>query len=320
MTRTSLIVLLMSSLGACSAAGVDMDTSAEPDAGVPEDDITGPVELEVDTPDASTYWSSVPFTGHGPVNGTLVFTTPGGGQFTEELGATGDFCVDVVLQKDTSNTIKFEAISPEGDYSDPVLVDIRQQGEPPNSDPAPDPEPGYSNIASGATIDTMSVSIEDGDVSALVDGDSSGHVSIRNAGTSADWMVIELNQRLPIEQIHIETTTDCPMDRYNILLNDDAQSEDPIVWSWAVGGAYVYGQDWTMVGSVTNGSSDETIVPSIGGPSARRLAIEFLSRDCGPWVGSGRHRITEIEVWAQGEEQPTDEPTNNGAPSCTSTY
>ncbi len=309
-----MVVFLMSALAACSADGVGMEEPTEPDAGMEVEDVT----LEVDSPDASTYWTSIPMTGSGPANGTLLYTTPGGGQFTAELSATGDFCVDVILMKDTTNTIKFEAINSAGDYSEPVLVDVRQSGDAPGTDPNPEPEPGYSNIVAGATIDTMSVNIEEGDVSALVDGDSTGFVSIRNASTSADWMVIELNERLPIQQIHIETTADCAMEDYRILLNDNAQSGDPIEWSWAAGGAYVYGDGWTIIGIVTDGTADQTITPAIGDPRAQRMAIEFLSSDCGPFVGAGRHRITEIEVWARGEEQTGEEPPMNGAPSCAS--
>ena len=317
MRQSTMVVFLMSALAACSAEGVGTGEPVAPDAGG-GDDIILDVNLEVDSPDASTYWTSIPMTGHGPAGGTLLYTTPGGGQFTAQLGATGDFCVDVILMKETTNTIKFEAVNTNGDYSDPVLVDVRQSGEAPGSEPSPDPEPGYSNIASGATIDTMSVNIEEGAVGALVDGDSSGFVSIRNASTSADWMVVELNDRLPIQQVHIETTSDCPMESYRILLNDNKQSGDPIVWSWAAGGAYVYGDGWTIVGIVNDGTSDQTITPSIGDPRAERMAIEFLSGDCGPFVGAGRHRITEIEVWARGDIDPTDTTPSNGAPSCSS--
>ncbi|MCP4447555.1 MAG: hypothetical protein GY811_19775 [Myxococcales bacterium] len=314
MRHNALALFLMSALGACSADGVGMDQDIGADAGG-GDDVVEDTNLEVDKPDASTYWLSMPMTGHGPAGGTLLYTTPGGGQFTANLGETGDFCVDVVLMKDSTNTIKFEAVNASGDYSDPVLVDVRQSGDAPGTDPSPDPEPGFSNIVSGATIDTMSVNIEEGDVAALVDGDSSGHVSIRNASTSADWMVIELNERLPIQQFHIETTPDCPMESYRILLNDDKQSGDPIVWSWAAG-EYVYGAGWTIVGIVGDGTADQTITPSIGDPRAERMAIEFISSDCGPFIGAGRHNITEIEVWARGDEEPDDGEPSSGAPSC----
>jgi hypothetical protein len=294
---------------------VDEQTAAEPDAGAP-DDVELSVPLEVDAPSASTYWTSVPVTGHGPADGTLLFTTAGGGQFTQNLGASGDFCVDVILMSDAVNTIKFEAINPAGEYSDPVLIDVRQDGNPPDASPGPDPTPGYSNIASGAEISDMSVSVESGDVSAIVDGDTSGSVSIRNAATDADWMVIELTERLAIQQIHVETASDCPMESYRILLNDDPNSGPPIEYSW-LSGLYYYGNGWTMVGVVDDGTADETIEPAIGDPKARRLAIEFLSGDCGPFVGTGRHKISEIEVWARGDEEPTNEGDPNGAPSCT---
>lgn len=317
MSRSTLVILLASSLAACSAEGVDTDTNPiGPDAGAVIDE---GVPLEIDSPSASTYWNSIAVTGHGPANGTLVFTTPGGGQFTEDLGASGDFCVDVILMSDSVNKVKFEAIDLEGEYSDPVFIDVRQYGTPPDTRPGPDPAPGYTNIVAGADISHMSVSVEDGDVSAMVDGDTSGSVSIRNAAADADWLVIEFNERLPIQQIHIETATDCPMERYAILLNDDPQSGAPIKYNW-VTGLYYYGSGWTMVGFVSEGSADQTLVPSIGDPRAQRMAIEFLSGDCGPLLGSGRHKIKEIEVWARSEDNP-DVPTEpTGAPSCTGSY
>ena len=309
------LLFTLFTLVACSAEGVGTDQPVAADAGG-GDDVTDDIRLEVDPPDASTDWTSVPMTGHGPAGGTLLYTTPGGGQFTAQLGATGGFCVDVVLMKESNNTIKFEAVNINGDFSEPVLVDVRQTGEAPGADPSPDPEPGYTNIVSGATIDTMKVNVEEGSVAALVDGDSSAHVSIRNASTVRDWMVIELNDRLPIQQFHLKTTADCPMESYRILLNDDKNSEDPIVWSW-LAGETVYGNGWTVVGVVSDGTSDQTVTPNIGEPRAERMAIEFLSRDCGPpVVGAGRHNITEIEVWARGDAVPDDGEPSNGAPSC----
>tara|TARA_R110002096_G_scaffold292224_1_gene486491 strand:- start:31494 stop:32441 length:948 start_codon:yes stop_codon:yes gene_type:complete len=313
MSQNAITLFLMSALAACSAEGVGTGEPIGADAG---DDVIVELSLEVDPTDASTYWSSIPMSGRGPAGGTLLYTTPGGGQFSENLGASGDFCVNVILKKDFVNTIKFEAVSTDGEYTDPVLMDVRQSGEPPDTEPNPDPEPGYSNIASGATIDTHTVFIEEGSFSSLVDGDSSGHIEVFNDANEPDWMVIELNDRLPIEQFHIETTTECPMESYKILLNDSAQSEDPIIWSWPAGGAYVYGAGWTIVAVVEDGSSDEIIMPSIGDPRARRMAIEFLSGDCGSFFGRGRHDITEIEVWARGEDEPGGGQTSNGAPSC----
>ncbi len=313
MRQNAIILFLMSALAACTADGVG-DGNIQPD-GAP-DDVIEEVPLDVDQPDASTYWSSIPMTGHGPANGTLLYTTPAGGQFTATLGATGDFCVDVILQKETTNTIKFEAIDADGEYSDPVLIDVRQSGDPPDTDPNPDPEPGYSNIAAGADIDVHTIHVEEGSLSAIVDGDTSGHVSIRNDLNEPDWMVIELNDRLPIQQFHIETAEDCPMESYRILLNDDPQSEDPIVWSWAAGGQYVYSPGWTIVGIVDEGTHDQVITPAIGDPRAERMAIEFISGDCGPLIGAGRHNIKEIEVWARGDNEPGGGEPGSGAPSC----
>ena len=150
----------------------------------------------------------------------------------------------------------------------------------------------------------------------LTDGDKSGYVSLRNAATGPDWLVLELNERLPIEQINIETTGDCALEDYRILLNDEEDSEPPIYWSWAQGGLYVYGSGWTMVANVNDGGTSQTVTPTIGGAKARRMAIEFLSGDCGPLVGTGRHKITEIEVWAQGDAPDGGEPVSDGAPSC----
>lgn len=305
-----LAVVAATALSACTASGVGEDVgpdAMEPDASTPE--------LTVDPPELSTYWSSVPITGRGPVNGTLIYTTPGGGQFTASLNGSGDFCVDVILQKDVVNTIKFEAVNSGGVYTPASFVDVRQQGDPPGTDPNPEPNVGYTNIAAGAEIRDMSVSIEEGSVAALVDGDSTGVVSIRNDISEPDWIVIELTERIPIEQIHLETSNDCPLESLKILLNDDAQSGNPVIDEWF---GESYGEGWIMVANVSgNAAAEQTLEPAIGDPLAQRLAIEFLSADCGPLVGGGRHKITEIEVWGRGEDVPDDTPSNN-APSCTS--
>lgn len=315
MGRSFLIAVLMSSLAACAAE--ETGTELGPDAAVEEPDaeIIGSVDLNIVAPDATTPWGSIPIKGNGPPNGTLRYTTPGGGQFTEQLTSSGAFCVNVILQQDTLNTIKFEAVDPIGTYSDPVLVDVLQDGEPPNSVPGPDPKPEYSNILNGAGVSAMSVEIEEGTVEALVDGDSSAHVSIRNAKTTLDWIVLDLNERLPIQQFNIQTTQDCPMESYRILLSDDAQG-DPIVWSWWPEGNWVYGDGWTMVANIDDATkAKQEIEPTLGSPLARRMAIQFLSADCGPYVGSGRHRITELEVWAQGESDDGETQKDEG-PSC----
>ncbi len=277
------------------------------------DDVESTVELEIDSPDASTYWSSVSVTGHGPANGTLIYTSSGGGQFTEPLGATGDFCVDVVLNADVNNSIKFEAVNQSGAYSEPIIVEVRQAGEPPEGEANPTPNPGFTNIALGARIDAMSVGIDDdGDVSALVDGDSSGFVTVRNSVLNSDWMVIELTDRLPIEQIHIETTEDCPMEHFRVLLSDDAQSADPVF------NGFNYPPGWVNIAEITDGVFDQVIEPNLGEPRARRMAIEFLSGDCSNIIETGRHRIREIEVWARGDGAPGEPGTDHGAPSCSS--
>jgi hypothetical protein len=305
--KTLAIFLFATSLAACSADGVGMDPEVGPDAG---EGIKEGVPLEIEAPAPSTKWSSIPVTGHGPPNGTLYITTGAGGQISEQLPASGKFCVDVVLAKNTVNTIKFEAIDTTGEYSDPVLIDVTQDGDPPDANPNPEPQPGYSNIALNANISAHSVSVEEGELSALVDGDSTGAVSLTDAPLSLDWLVIDLKERLPIEQFHIETTEDCPLEEYDILLHDGAESGNP------VGGAFsTPGEGWTVVASMVDGSSDETLEPALGSPKARRMAIHFLSDDCGSF--GGRHKITEIEVWGRGESTP-EEPKQNNAPSCTS--
>lgn len=311
MTRHVLTAFLLSTLAACSAEEVGMDGDVAPDAGTSE--VETAVELEVDAPDASTHWDSIPVTGHGPANGTLIYTTAGGGQHVEALGATGDFCVDVLLSKDQNNTIKFEAVNSAGVYSEPILVDVRQAGEPPETETDTDTNTGYTNIAYGATIEDMSVGIDDdGDVAALVDGDTSAHITVRNSVLHTDWMVVELNERLPIEQIKIQTTEDCPMDHFKILLSDDADSADPVF------NGISYPPSWVTVAEVSVGVPIHVVQPNLGQPRARRMAIEFLSGDCSSIIENGRHRIKEIEVWAVGERDPGEPGSDGGAPSCSS--
>lgn len=305
--------LLAAILAACSADPSSGGIDDGPDAAVDDVD-EGEVPLEVDTPPPTTYWASLPLSGRGPARGTLIYTTPAGGEFATDLGADGTFCVDIQLSKGTLNRIVFEAVSPSGDYSEQVAVEVRQDGEPPDVDPQPDPQPAYVNVARDSTGFDMSVSVEEGALSGLVDDDESGVVTLRNAATALDWIAIDLTERAPIDQFRIKTTDDCPMESYDVLLND-LDNDEPVRKRVLAVDPWTYGEGWTVVATVTNGTSNQTVYPSIGSPMARRVGIEFKSNDCAGWWEKGRHQITEIEVWAETETEQ-DQPTGDGSPSC----
>jgi len=304
MQRGAVVLFLV--LTACSADAVKSDTS-KVDARIPDAFV-----LELDPAPSSTLWSSLPITGFGPKNGTLHYTTPAGGTFTAAIGASGEFCVDVFLMKNSTNTLIFEAIPKEGGFTNSVVVEIMQTGDAPIITPPPI-VPGYSNIVAGAVLSSMSITFEKGNAAALVDGDSTAAVSIRNDLNEPDWIVLELNERLAIQQIHIETALDCPLESFRVHLNDLPQS-DGLTFFAGVDG-FLYTEGWNQIAFVENGTTDEWIIPSVGDPKAQRIAIEFISNDCGPFIGAGRHRITEIEVWARGNEQPVP-PAPNAGPSC----
>lgn len=300
---------LASLLAACGSEGMDGEALG-PDAAIDEVEDDSPVPLTIDAVPASTPYGAVPVTGRGPAFGSLHYSSPERGQFEDTIGADGTFCVDVPLAADRTNRITFEAADGEGRFSDAVTVEVIREG----TAPASGGDDGLVNVARGSLGFAHSVSVEEGGLPTLVDGALTGaYVSLRNANINVDWLAIDLSERRPVDHIRLRTTDDCPLDDYTLFLSD-LDNDEPVFHRPCWGCDEVLNTEggWVQVYSTNDGSADEIVTPTIGGAIASRFGIQFRSRDCGPLVGSGRHRITEIEVWALGDGGEVDPE----APSC----
>jgi hypothetical protein len=278
------------------------------DAGMEDDEEF--VQLHVNDPGVTTYWGSVPLTGQGPSNGTLLVEANDGNVQSVPLGGDGSFCVDVSLTKGSVNTITIEAISAMGKYSAPHTVQVRQEGEPPEQGGEGTPQISYKNIARNATNFLGTVSTIDGSFYYLGDGSTSAFVTIKNNGnllSGADNLYFKLSDTARVKELRFLSTTDCVLQKFTVYLSDN--NSDP---------GSVGGSAWTQVADVTNGSSDYKVTPSSTG-DARWLGIDFNSRDCGPAIGAAHHKLIEIEAWAEVIVDDDGE-GGTGAPSCASGF
>jgi hypothetical protein len=294
-------------LVACSASNPG-EEGAGPDAGGEE--MPGPARLEVEPLPPSTTYSSLPVSGRGPSSGTLIYDVPARGQFSQSLGADGQFCVDVPLQAGGTNRIRFQAIDQAGEYSNPVVVSTVQSGTPPTS-PPPDTTNGVRNIARGSTVFTTDTTVAAGSLSLLTDADKSAAVTLESNFGFWTWnyLTIKLTERARIYAVKITTAADCPMEEFEwFLSNLDSPGAGPDTDE----------PEWSFQQYVTTSATEHLLWPSLAEPTALWLGIDFESSDCGGWTG-GVHKLVEIEVFTRDDAPgQTPPPPPNPNPTCAS--
>jgi hypothetical protein len=301
-SRTKWIAILAVGVAGCFAEPpVVEDPEGNPavDAGPAEgEDADVDVPLSITQIAETTPWDTVPVRGVGPERGTVLVETPSHGTKTAELGSDGTFCIDVPLDLETVNVLRFQAIDDEGRYSEEEVAEVTQEGTPPEPPEPEEPE----NAALGATVDRMSISAT-GDLGALSDGDHETSVFIENSMWHNDWLILTLEEPTGVELIRVVSGIDCPMEEYMVWMTPEAAPEDP--------SDNPEGDDWALVYHVEAGDGDEAFLlhePAV----VSHLAIVFLSGDCGSFYEPGEHVVREIEAWTP--EPP--EPPVETAPTC----
>ncbi len=261
-----------------------------------------PPKLELDPLPEVTQFASVPLTGRGPANGTVIIDTPARGSITAMVSAAGTFCVDIPLRPDSENELTLQAIDAMGTYSEMVTTKTRQMGRPPEPEMVTPEEP--KNVGLDATLVATTTDVEEGDWWALSDGDTSTSVKVSNTRWDDDWFSLQLSERANIGSVHVTSVGDCALSEYYVFLSD---TDPPPPATRA------NGMQWREVAHVRGGTGDDTLTfdPMI----ARYVGIEFISGDCTDW-GLGYHQISEIEVWTR--PLPPPPPRTVEAPSCLS--
>ena len=268
----------------------------------------GPVPLVVDPPSPSTYWPKIPITGRGPGHGTLIYTSPATGQQVQELGSDGTFCVDVALAEAAVNKITFEAVGTDGQFSEQIVIEVRQDGTPPDPAPTPGQNPIHDNTAFGATEFAGTIKAADNTSrEMLVDNDEDANVVLQNDYWHADWLSIRLSESAPISMIKVITDDDCQLKDYDIWLSD--ADTDP-------GRPEQSSNDWVKLIEIRDGDLEQEIFPPIGKPTARYLGIDVRHKGCGKVWEGGKHNVSEIQVWAEVDRDDEDTPPDY--PTCAS--
>lgn len=283
MTRSiALLLLLVAACGADETADADDTmTPPEPPAEDPGEPEVVPPTLELDAVPETTSWMSVTVTGVGPAQGSIVVQAPATGELAFDIGLDGHFCAEVDLEAGTSNSISFQAFDTAAVASEPVAVEVVQEGTP---------EDG--NVAEGGVVDDMTVAIDDGEAAFLTDGNPTTTVRLSNSLLHDDWLSLRLAERAHIEHIRVLSEIDCPMKEYLVMISD---LEDP-------GPAVEGDTDWRVVEHVRDGGFERTI--DVYPTDARFVGIQFLSKDCAGVLETGKHEIREIQALTAAADAP----------------
>ena len=273
------------------------DEQVDPTNPMPDAGSTMPT-LRLDPTLMMTNYFSVPVSGKGPTYGSLLVETPERGAYSTTIGHDGCFCLDVPLTPSTTNTLKFKAMDGQGQYTPEVTAAVTQSGSPPGQ-----PAPGQPTaLARGGTVHATTLTVHQGSLASLTDGNASTWVDVENATFSDDWIAIKLAQRGLVDLVRVRSLSTCPMKEFRLFISD-AASPGPAVQGAA---------DWKHLYYETNGDGDNAYV-MFTPTAASYFGIQFLSTDCyGP---VSNHLISEIDVFTP----PPPPPDSADAPSCANT-
>jgi hypothetical protein len=322
--RTAKLFVVLAALAAAACGNANPEdlppVDGEPDAGQVD---PGPVALTITPSSVITPWDSVPITGAGPANGTLVYESAAGGQDTIRLGSTGEFCLDISLV-DGDNTIKFEAISEAGEYSDAEFLTIRKEGEPPEIEPV---DPGNIILAdrTPGTVYYMQdvpynseteIELDSGTFSGLVDGNTNEIVQFHADGIlTGETLAFTLDEQMSVHRFEV-TVPDrddptCGPDGYELWVSNEEMPElilDGLTW------LKVAERPYDDISQTATTYEDEVSVPGI---RAKHFAIKFTDTSCAFWFTldpRSAYGVAEIRVIAEdGDSVPV---ITDGAPSC----
>ena len=326
-SRAALFALVVLAFGCSASNPEDRPVTLEPDAAPQEESVS----LRVDPPPVSTPWSAFPIAGVGPGNGTLIYSVAGF-EDTVRLGATGEFCIDVSLA-DGDNSIKIEAISAAGDFSEPEFLSIRREGEPPAPEPQStevqlsDRTPGTSFYASEDTgvgsynpfQKYSQVYLDSGTFAELVDGNESESVKFHGLDVgNGEIVAFALKERMAVHSFEITTppTGDetCGPEGFQVWVSDENEPElqlDGVSW--------VKVAEVDVDSHVAAGTTYE-LDSVVAGINAKYVALKMTNSSCVDAFNLDLemyiyYAINEIRVIAEKDGTGTGKP-RDGAPSC----
>ena len=318
MARPPTILALVCSVLACSAGGPEShDPAGELDGGGVDDVEPGSVELVIDPLPERTIWPEHPLSGRGPSGGTVVVNSPAAGQQWASLGQSGHFCMDIPLSPGQRNVFTAWAIDAEGRQGDVITLDIAHDAASTADAGTPlGEDPQLRNAAlDSASLEVFGDLLESSEAEAMIDGHLSSSALISDPPAQIGWVALELPEAAIVDHLMVYSSgdiagADCPLEHFKVYLSDET------LWPGPPSTGAV-GNGWALVADVTEGQATQVVNPAVGSPMAVFVALEFLSKDCMPYVlYPGQHEIREIQVWVVADSD--DGQSNHGGPSCAS--
>ena len=280
----------------------------------PEFDPDAPIEDLVLKPfDEQTEQFVVPISGSGPPLGWVGINNSANNHYEEKrLGNDGLFCANVPLAQDQINNVTFVPFDRINREGEDIVITIAQSGTPANLPATPSTD-DLDNIALGANGFNHTVSVQDGKLNELFDGNNGTVVVLDNDAIRRDYIEFDLSREAHVLSVAIHAESDCPVEEATIYFT--TQSNVPLTrFSWegtATSLHYeVQNSEWNVFQQIDNPTGVPSLLVPASNPAgygATRIAIEFTSRDCG-WI-EGLHRIRDISVFAAPESSPENGPT-----------
>lgn len=291
----------------------DTEPLTAPDSGVPATD-TGPAgQIQPPTPDpvpSSVCTDTVALQGTAaPGASVIVFGGSTSALSTDANPLTGRFCMDVLLVKDSSNSLQLRAQDPTLGMSDAVTVTVAHSSNCTDDATKPPVEqPKSKNVAIGAP-GTSKDSAEEGNAGFLTDGDSATFVRYAKVchwyssptchfEDYNGWVYITLDKLYEVDKIVVRwKDSDGDFGKeYKILVSSMSAPGDPDLKN-----GY-----WTEVATIKDGDGDEDSFDLKSGKILAQHVALWLQND-GATSSSENFSIAELEVWdvPQGSSSTT---------------
>jgi hypothetical protein len=300
-------------LGACEAEPPNDVQAPMPDGGMGQQQMPPPPPCsngkirapQIQPPTTPTPWQSARILGTA-VAGDLVVVYQDGTK--RPYSVPGDFCIDLPLKAGTVNRFMLHSADRCGNESDPVAVEVTQQGTPRTGDPGKDSENVASANAGAQAETSMWLAPFDGPLDNLNDGNAGTYAGFAN-NWGEHWVKISFTSQRALKQVKMTAPSGCTLPEFQLYYSGLANPSPPP------------GTDWTKISAAATGKDtpQETFdFPGEMVTSAAHIALvtnlgHTVSTNCG-WFAEAGLAISEIEAWTVSVNPGTPP----SAPNCSS--
>ncbi len=247
----------------------------------------------VDKPPQQTCHTPQVFRGTAAGATTITARSQAGVSKPAKVDAKGRFCIEVVLNKDSANTVILTPLDKNGCRGRELQVPIEHKTCATPDGGAPSTS---FNAALGGKV-TSSDKPSKGKLADINDGDFFTVVELAGGWGWSEvniWVDIALKKAVSLDRIRIRwrdtKSKGCDYaSKYRVLINPNATPGDPDLKKSGT---------WIELSSVTAGDGgDDVVIPKTTNTLAAHVAIWMHSNGCNGWTET--FAISDLEVWGR---------------------